>query len=276
MLWGRYAGTLGHPNKLGYFLVLTSLLSISLFLSNKNTRNVMYSSIIWFVLVIVQLYGIYLSGSITAYIGFLLGIVILALSTRSVLIILSRPFGMVIVAILASFFIFIADMILTDNGSAQSNNIIAQAIFRVQNSTAETRLTTYFHAWDRIMQDPIFGVGYDQISTSNISSQSRYLDYAVHNPLLQIWYTGGLFAFIGWLALYAWVGWIAVNVIRKKRTYSFSPLLVSLSSVALVILLMDQFQDAIYQREKWLVCGLFICAVLEHMNSLKLAKVEAK
>jgi O-antigen ligase len=78
----------------------------------------------------------------------------------------------------------------------------------------------------------------------------------VHNPLLQVWYTGGVFAFIGWTAIYILIGWMAVAMLRTAKNQPLSPYLLSLVAVTLALLLMDQFQDSIYQREKWLVISL--------------------
>jgi hypothetical protein len=70
---GRYAGSLGHPNKLGYFLVITIFLTFyKLFISigKKKSIGLMITLIL---ALIVQGVGIYLSGSVTAYLGLLIG-----------------------------------------------------------------------------------------------------------------------------------------------------------------------------------------------------------
>ena len=131
-----------------------------------------------------------------------------------------------------------------------------KAFNRVQTITAQTRLDGYDQAWVKIIQNPWLGVGYDQISTSGASVEERLLDKSVHNLLLQIWYTGGVFAFLGWLSIYVSIGWMALTTISRWKKYGFSPMLLALAAVAAAFLLMDQFQDAIYQREKWLVIGL--------------------
>jgi hypothetical protein len=62
-LWGRFAGTLGHPNKLGYFLVLTTLLSVGQLLNVNSTRSVPFRLCGG---LLPYTFGIYLSGSMTA------------------------------------------------------------------------------------------------------------------------------------------------------------------------------------------------------------------
>jgi O-antigen ligase len=256
-LWGRYAGTLGHPNKLGYFLVLTTLLSIGYLLNIKNSITALFSRLVCCAMIAIQGLGIYLSGSMTAYLGLLTGIVFFALSLKSP----SNKATKILRIVVAGTILFIGisltiHWILTDSFSKLSNNLISQALVRVQTSTAEYRLRIYAQAWDRIVQNPWFGVGYDQISTSGIEQESRYLSFSVHNPLLEIWYTGGLFAFIGWLFIYLWVVWKAIGI--KRSGNDLSPLIISIASAALAALLMDQLQDSIYQREKWLVFGLLV------------------
>ncbi|RPI95342.1 MAG: hypothetical protein EHM40_03570 [Chloroflexi bacterium] len=257
-LWGRYAGTLGHPNKLGYFLVLTALLSVGQLLRLKSTRAVWFSYLLWGVLLAVQLFGIYISGSMSAYLGFLLGILVIILSSTRILYSVTKIFAVVMAAgLLLAIFNVVFNTTSLRNMPGSRNSQITQALNRIQTVTGESRLKNYSQAWDRITLNPWVGVGYDQISTSGVSSSSRLLDDAVHNPLLQIWYTGGIFAFIGWLAIYGLVGWTALGAI-KKASQSGLPLVLSLAAATLAALLMDQFQDAIYQREKWLVIGLLI------------------
>lgn len=274
-LWGRFAGTLGHPNKLGYFLALTTLLSMGYLLNIKNSSAALLLRLLWCSLIAIQGFGIYLSGSMTAYLGLLTGVVFLAFSSRRIPVRTTRVFGMVAMGTILSIW-FMLGFTLIPRGSlpAQGSNFITQALVRIQSSTAESRLTTYSQAWNQIVRNPWFGVGYDQISTSSISPEARFLDYSVHNTLLQIWYVGGLFAFAGWLAIYIWVGWMALSLLRRRRQNKLSPLMAGLASAVLAILLMDQFQDAIYQREKWLVIGLMAGAVWERIRTEQAAKAE--
>jgi O-antigen ligase len=252
-LWGRFAGSLGHPNKLGYFLVLTTLLSLGRLPDLKPARGAVLSHLIWYLLIAIQLFGIYLSGSLTAFLGLLAGVVILIFSSRAVFDRMKRSFWVITGGTVLALVVVLTANAVPAQGFA--NTTVYQAINRVQSSTAASRLEVYVQAWDQIIQNPWFGVGYDQISTSGVSAASRYLDFSVHNTLLQIWYTGGLFAFIGWLSVYIAIAWMALGILRSKH-YALSPLILSLAAAALAVLLMDQFQDAIYQREKWLVIGL--------------------
>lgn len=256
--WGRYAGTLGHPNKLGYFLVLTTLLSLGQLFSIKPTRSTWLPRLGWDALIAVQAFGIYISGSMTAYLGLLLGVIALTISSKSIFIRVAKTFGAVVVAgmlIISSIVIF--NMFLLGGPPSLDNTSVAQALNRVRTITADSRLVIFGQAWSRIIQNPWFGVGYDQISTSGLRSTGQ-LVLDVHNSLLQIWYTGGLLAFIGWLAIYISVGWMALGVIRNSHHNVLSPLILSLAATTLAILLMDQFQDAIYQREQWVVIGLLV------------------
>lgn len=267
-LWGRFAGTLGHPNKLGYYLVLTTLLSVGQLFNISSARPAFLSRLVWSLLVAIQVFAIYLSGSMTAYLGLPMGLLIFVFSSKTNFSRSTRMLGKVAgAAVLILALWFIADPILMDGSQGLEGNAIYQAFHRVQTSTAGSRLTIYAQAWDEIVRNPWFGVGYDQISTSGVSSMSRFLDFSVHNPLLQIWYTGGLFAFIGWLAMYASIGWMALNVLRNGRDQALSPEALSLAATVLALLLMDQFQDSIYQREKWLIIGLLVSFAWEQIPS---------
>ena len=253
----RYFGALGHPNKQGYFLVLTTLLSLGQLLAQKPIRMAFISHLIWYVLIAIQLFGIYLSGSLTAYLGLFLGVIVFALSSKYMFFKAARIVG---VAIGAGAFLVLFNLLFNLTIFGRMPNLkdtsLVKAFNRVQTITAQTRLDGYDQAWVKIIQNPWLGVGYDQISTSGASVEERLLDKSVHNLLLQIWYTGGVFAFLGWLSIYVSIGWMALTTISRWKKYGFSPMLLALAAVAAAFLLMDQFQDAIYQREKWLVIGL--------------------
>lgn len=267
-LWGRFAGTLGHPNKLGYFLVLTTLLSVGQILSIKTSRSAPLSRLVWGAFIAIQIFGIYLSGSMTAYLGLAAGFIVILFSSRIILgrttKTLAAVTGMVIF-ILA--FWFIVNPVLASDTENLKENAFYRALSRVQTSTAGSRMTTYAQAWEQIIRNPWFGVGYDQISTSGVSAASRFLDFSVHNPLLQIWYTGGVFALIGWLAVYAMNGWMVLKILSSKGYRVLSPQILSLAVTTAALLLMDQFQDAIYQREKWLIIGLLAGTVWEDIQT---------
>ena len=266
-LWGRFAGPLGHPNKFGYFIVLTTLLSIGQLLNINSTRSTLLLRLLWNAVIAVQAFGVYLSGSMTAYLGLLTGVVIFIFSSKTNFSRTTKTFGMVAsAAVLIVAFWFIADPTQMNGRQSLRENSIYQAFNRVQTSTAESRLATYAQAWDQVVRNPWFGVGYDQISTSGVSASSRFLDFSVHNPLLQIWYTGGLFAFLGWLALYALIGWMAFDILRNRTDQTSFPQALTLAATTLALLLMDQFQDSIYQREKWLVVGLLAGTAWEQLR----------
>jgi len=256
-IWGRYAGTLGHPNKLGCYLVLTALLSLGQLLTIKPYRGKNFVQLIWVLLIAVQLFGIYLSGSMTAYVGGVFGIVVFYFSSRFVFIRNTRTLrALAVASVLVILFSIITSIDLIDSSFNLANSSFVQAFNRVQTSTARSRLFVYKEALDQIARNPWFGVGYDQLSTSGIGKSSRYLTATVHNPLLQIWYAGGLLAFIGWLAIYFSFGWSVLSLLVKGMHSKIPLQILALSAAALSILLMDQFQDAVHQREKWLVIGL--------------------
>ena len=251
----RYAGTLGHPNKLGYFLVLTGLLTLAQW-GIAHKAHIKQTA--WAIILAVQIGGIFISGSVTAYLGILLGCIALLLRLRQLQKkILFLTISVIPIASLFLIFLFMSGNI-TFSQSERENNIIWRSLNRVGDITAQTRVVVYEQALQKISESPIIGVGYDQVSTSNIESENRFLETSVHNALLQILYTGGLFAFAGWAFIYLYLGWQALKTILAKNIPNHNVFMaISLASGVLSILLMDQFQDAIYQREKWLIFGLF-------------------
>ena len=254
--WGRYSGTLGHPNKLGPFLVLTVLLTVGYWLdASRNQKRSTLFNISWGGVLLVQVFGIYLSNSVTAYVGLLIGVLVFGYG------ILSRKgyFKKMTLATPMLFIISVSILLIFTFPYIKSSSafiFIENAVERVTTTTAESRIVVYKLAWDRILKNPLIGVGYDQIATSGINLVQPNLNADIHNTFLQIWYTGGLLAFLSWLAIHIYLGWSAVKVLIRKVTQT--PIVVSLAATVLSILVMDQFQDSIYQREKWLVVGLFV------------------
>lgn len=265
--WGRYAGSLGHPNKFGYYLVLTTILSIAKFIeiSLKDTRLVIKLS--WSFLILIQLFGVYLSGSMTAYLGFLLGIFALAVCSKT----LTRQIVRYAISVfligvpILLFGTIFSNMSPSDNVSLE-NTLISTAFNRVGTSTAYSRWYIFQQALQNIGASPIVGAGYDQVSTSGIGADFRQLNGTVHNLFLQNWYVGGVFVFLGWLFIYANLGWMAVTITRTQPQKGTAPILLGIAAAALSIMLMDQFQDAVYQREKWLVLGLLAAWYWIHIS----------
>jgi O-antigen ligase len=260
-LWGRYAGTLGHPNKFGYFLVLTVVLSFSRLLDLKPTRQTITSRLFGGFLLFIQLFGLYLSASLTAYLGLVLGLLVLLLASRTFA---QRTYRFIVPLLFIGLLAYIVGLIwddLTLTKRQISTSLISSTIDRVENITALSRMSIYESAVGSILQSPLVGVGYDQISTSGVRQDSREIEGTVHNLLLQIWYVGGLFAFMGWLAIYLRLGWMAYSALFLRAKQYFAPHLLGIPASVISILLMDQFQDAVYQREKWLVFGLLVGAI---------------
>ena len=263
-LYYRFAGTLGHPNKFGYFLVLTSLLTLGKWATGRFNLS---QHIGLGLILLVQGFGIYLSGSVTAYLGFLLGSAALVLFSHTKRILLMGLALMITLPLILTLISSnVATPVSSNAATPVSNNtatpvsndsVIGKSVDRVQTITAGLRWNIYLQAINDIIHSPFIGVGSDQVSTSGISGSERQLDDTVHNVLLQIWYTAGLFGFLGWAGIYIYLGWNSVYVLWHGYKENLLPIIAALVSAVLAILLMDQFQDAIYQREKWLVFGLF-------------------
>ena len=64
---------------------------------------------------------------------------------------------------------------------------------------------------------------------------------------MQIWYTGGLLSLIGWVTIIMYTGFVALQVLYHNQNGKTRVLFIGLAAAILAIILMDQFQDAIYQ-----------------------------
>ncbi len=255
---GRYAGPLGHPNKLGYFLVLSSILTMYKFRAAWNNGKNLGSIIILLFFLIVQCIGIYASGSVTAYIGMLFGLVCVLFVNSSLRIrkLLLFLLYIIVIAILLINIIWV-NAIYNPQWQISERSLIGIGMNRVLNITSGERIYLYKLSIDYISQSPIIGIGFDQNASSGISQEARILTGSVHNILLQIWYIGGIFAFLGWLIVHFQIAKIAViNVFQHSAKMTI--LGNYLSAAVLSSVIMDQFQNGIYQREKWLVIGMLV------------------
>jgi O-antigen ligase len=202
----------------------------------------------------LQVFGIYLSGSVTAFVGFVFGFIAFLFSLFRKRTAPIKIFsGLVIVVLLITI-----GSILSGNSTVLGFfesmwNNIDKSLHRVQLSTADSRIASYREALEYISRSPFIGIGTDQISTSG--SVNRLLD--VHNVFIQTWYVGGLLSLVGLLGIYIWISFSALKTYLSFHLGTTSPILIGLASTALAIIIMDQFQDALYQREKWLAFGLF-------------------
>jgi len=251
---GRYAGPLGHPNKLGYFLALTAPLTLLTWHETQSKGSRIFHSTSF----LLQIIGIYLSGSVTAFVGFSAGLILILWRVRN----LPRK-------LLASTGVLIFLLVLVALAKGVDPLDSTQAILcgiqknldRVISTTYYSRLEVYRIALDEIQENPIIGVGYDQLSTSGISEEDRLVPGTIHNVFLQILYIGGLLSFIALLGVYIYAAMKSIRIAFLKRastTLSFG-----LAILMFVVMIMDQFQDAIYQREKWLVIGLLLAEAWE-------------
>ncbi|MBX3048637.1 MAG: O-antigen ligase family protein [Anaerolineales bacterium] len=257
-LWGRYAGPLGHPNKFGYFLVLSAILTMA---QSFRPDSTLARRILLGCALLVQVIGVFISGSVTAYLGFafaLLGMLI-AFGT-------SRLFATLFWGV-TQFLAVIALIWVSWNMFQPPRNFAVgfdlpnlggSAIQRVQGITADSRLLLIKEAMRQIFPVPFIGAGYDQLSTSGIGSFLREIDGTVHNVFLQILYTGGIFAFVGWVAIHLQVGIYSISILHKDKNRTTSYMVLGLAIAVLSMFVMDQFQDSIYHREKWLVIGLLV------------------
>jgi O-antigen ligase len=225
-------------------------------LANLKKKPIL--QILWTMAYVIQVFGIVISGSVTAYLGFLLGSLLIFLNSRqlrSKVVHIALP--LFLVGSFSFIILFIAGLIKPSADLLPKSSVIVSSFTRVQDITATGRAVVYKQALLEISQSPFVGVGYDQISTSGIEKESRDLNTAVHNALLQIFYTGGLLSFAGWFAIYLMLARDSIKLLLSERgKFPISDVL-TLSACVLAVLLMDQFQDSIYQREKWIVFGLF-------------------
>ena len=247
LLGGRYYGPLGHPNKLGFYLVLSFIPAAYRLIFYPLGR----ASILFGIFCILQLVGIYLSGSVTAFIGLSFGLLVLVLKSGFH----KNRFSQLIILLLLFLSSVIISVRIVD-GQPMPAVItgIQSNIDRVTNLTASIRMETFRDAFDYLIDRPVLGYGFDQLGGSGLAATDRILPMEIHNIFLQVWFGGGLISLVGFIGIYIYLGLKSLEyVILKSANFTFG-----LAVCVLAFIVMDQFQVAIYQREKWLIVGLFL------------------
>jgi O-antigen ligase len=251
--WGRYYGPLGHPNKFGFFLVLSSSLTFIKWFGNYIRRKIIYI-LAW----CVQITGIYLSGSVTALIGLIISHLLIVTYYGTARLKISKIIPLIIPFLIIGL---ITIRIGDDSIIVTIFQGVMEDIDRVSSITAGARMYIFNLAWDEIIKNPFIGVGFDQLSTSGLAKIYRLLPGTIHNVFLQILYAGGFLSLFGLIISYGILSLQALRTLVLSNRFKF--ITIGLAASVLALIVMDQFQDALYQREKWLVIGLFTGYYLE-------------
>lgn len=205
---GRSYGLAGHPNLLGLMSGIAICLLTYVILRKSRKKNSKFKLL----LLLVNVAGLLLSGSVSALIATTLGVLILvhALKVRISTVLLYTT-GLAVVS-------------ATYLSLSRSITELPNPFERVQQVTGNTgdigtwdvRTQVYGYALTEIIKNPLVGVGVDDES----GLFQHPLDGAVlvHNVLLRGWLQGGLLVLIALLAIYM----AAISAVISCRRFGYN------------------------------------------------------
>lgn len=255
LAWGRMTGFTGHFNDLGG-LAATAFVPALVLAVDSSRRSL---RIVGAASVPLLAIGLLLSGSVggmlAASVATIFWLAIRGLSLRIVI-----SFA----AVVASGFV-----VMSATGSTEAPNPI-QRVAKVTSSeeaavgtggTVQTRLHGYSEAWSRIQDQPFVGVGLDE------GSGDLYLgDYAVHNIILNPWFSAGILGLVGIVMLvwgaFAWGLWTFRNAPARDRG-----LLAGLLSALVAFVIFAMGAPILFVRYGWFPTALLIAVLAQQTRA---------
>ncbi|HCC22245.1 TPA: hypothetical protein DEP86_02490, partial [Candidatus Uhrbacteria bacterium] len=231
--WLRAYGSLPHPNMLGTYLAIAALASLFLFLSVRGRWRLLAG-----LGAMVNILGMGLTFSRSAFVGFLAGLVVLlagyALVTkrsdrRSVLLVAGFSLTILIAVSALLYEPFLTRIM---------------AIGRLERISIESRLNQYDEAWGLVKMSPWFGVGpgmMPEVSAYVLAMYPNPWDYQpIHNLPILILVETGIVGLIVWLALVLSLLRLGIKTVFRRTGFD-SVLPVVLLIVLLTAGLFDHF-----------------------------------
>lgn len=266
LVYGRYTGIMGHPNIQSEFLLVVTPIVMNFAWYDWKTTRRLYA-LAWVVVLLVLVYAIYLTGSVTGLlcVAGAFGVFALAASYR------------IIVRWFIPMFLVSAALVVCGLGLILVNDAdyLAPVLARLSTDpnfnraitdTSQGRIELALETGELILENPIVGYGLD-LTELDKSLVATAANGGVHNALLRSWFTGGILVFAGILYAY-WralrLTWYAV----KRQLAGFrDEYIFGLGVSILVWSLNDMFQPSFSQRFTWLTAALLYGIVLRQARA---------
>ncbi|ORA46311.1 hypothetical protein BST22_22175 [Mycolicibacterium chubuense] len=229
-LQGRALGMAGHPNTLGLMACVGILVALQILLSCRRRR------ILTVIALAANVAALFASGSLSSFLAVSAGFLVWVLCMR-------QRLGKLAIGAIA----FMAGLwlVFSSTGIAQYLPSVLERYRQVTGQTSadgswEIRIRTYDFAWQRIMEDPIFGNGL------GASASGTYNGITVtHNIFLRSWFQGGIFLAAALGLLLVAVLAVTLKSIYLKRYAAETSIIVALITFALTSAFFEQ-------RDYWL------------------------
>ena len=224
----RLSSTLGNPNTLGFFMVITILISIIL-LFNKSKIGIKRFFILFSIVLIASC--LFLSYSRTAFIGLAVGILVISLMKSNI-----RPtISLVIIITLTLFFM---------------PSELGSRLTGIAHGLDPGRLDMWASTWEQFKQHPVIGVGYGKVGgldktgagggLRRILSESTDQMVVIDNSYLLLLTETGIIGFSIFCSLLIFIfkrGWLSMKKLKSQYLRRLSiclfSILVALSIAAI-------------------------------------------
>jgi O-antigen ligase len=255
LAYGRMTGFTPHFNDLGG-LVATAFVPALVLAVESSRRRVRGFGVVSLALLSI---GLLLSGSVGA---------MLAASVATTLWLAIRGLSLKLVisvaAVVASGFV-----VMTATGATNAPNPV-QRITKVfaadeakagTGGTVETRLQGYGEAWSRIQDQPFVGVGLDH------RSGEVYLgDSAVHNIILNPWFSAGLFGMLG-IAILVWGAFSSGFRAFRNAPLEDRALVAGLLSALVAFVVFAMGAPIMFVRYGWFPTALLVAVLAQQARA---------
>lgn len=265
-VYGRYGGTLGHPNIQGEFTLVAIPIVLDLSLSALGAAK-RQKSIGLLVLLTVLVWANLLTGSVSAMLGMLLSFTLVIglrlirkLAWRVVpFSLIATGIGLIIVLAVSSSELDPLQTLV--RGGSENKNV-----YRALNDTGPQRIALIGDTLSLIFENPVVGYGMDLLTADN-PSETGAAAGAIHNALLRSWLVGGLFVFMGVAYAYFRSLHLAVQTIVRYGQGHDVKYMFGLAVSIIVWIATDMVQPSFYQRFTWLTVGLLYGLSANHLRS---------
>lgn len=256
----RFSSTIGQPNFLGQFLLLTIWFPIYLFFRTKNN----YFKLFYFIVFLTDFSAVFLTYSRATWAGLLLGFLL----TVAAFLVIEKPWGFIrnnlfkISLLFVLIFCFCSVLIFeNENFALRFNNALDY-----KKSSLSVRFTFWGSSADMIKQRPFFGYGLENTADKFsgyykkdwgvLGYVNQYPDRA-HNFIIDAILCGGFIGFIFFAIFFIFIFYVIFQNIRKNRNKLLNFIcLASLSSYLISLFFSFQvISDGVYF---WFIVALVI------------------
>lgn len=265
--YGRYGGTLGHPNIQSQFTLVVIPIVLDICISAWRTDK-LPKSIGLLVILAALVWANLLTGSVAGLVGLLFAFVlVIGFRLAGRMSRLLAPF--LLIAASASLVLF---LVISNTAINPVQGLIARLsansnVDRALSETGPGRVTLVSEAFSLISQNPLTGYGMDLLS-DDAPEGSALAAVGVHNAPLRSWVAGGVFVFLGVLYAYVIAFGLSVQALAKHMQGYRAQYLVGLAVSIIVWILADMVQPSYYQRFTWLTVAILAGVITQLPKSV--------